>query len=59
MVLPTTTHLPHRHDDGEDDGAELRDGVVDEHLAGGRERRQKQTVEQERRILWCRQRAVG
>ena len=28
-------HLPGGHDDGEDDGPELLDGVVDEELAGG------------------------
>lgn len=39
--------LPQSHDDGEDGGAELRDGVEDEELTAGRAHRQQHGVEGE------------
>jgi hypothetical protein len=39
--------LAHRHDDDEDDRAELRDGVVDEQLPAGRAQRQHHAVAHE------------
>mmetsp|Transcript_23258 Transcript_23258/g.33811 ORF Transcript_23258/g.33811 Transcript_23258/m.33811 type:complete len:370 (-) Transcript_23258:24-1133(-) len=43
-------HLARGHDDGEDDGAELLDGVVDEELAGGGAHAEGQDVHQRLRV---------
>lgn len=43
--------LAQRHDDGEDDGAEARDGVVDEQLPHRRAHRQHDHVRREHRVV--------
>ena len=43
--------LPQGHDDDEDDGAKLRDGVVDEELAHGGAHRQDHAVKGEDGVL--------
>ncbi|CAH2210696.1 jg259, partial [Pararge aegeria aegeria] len=48
---PARSYLSQRHDDGEHDGAEARDGAVDEQLAQRRAHGQQRAVRHEHGVL--------